>query len=223
MGLKSSLFRGDPKLEAALVSDPAHIIPGASGIHVGKIQLALVQLDQASIESTEVTAKRYGPSTAGAVLAYKKKRKILNRAYQTQPDNIVGKMTMASLDSEMATLEQSAKGAGKLVKKYKSLVSLTHRPTLAGVQARNGLPADESAQLCLDWLRAELARRELLAGQDPIAADYTETVVRKYTLRPNSVAKDQRTGVSMGALKDLWNGALDEFLHAYLETQAVRS
>jgi hypothetical protein len=31
MGLQSKLFRGDPKLEAAAVTDPAHIMLGASG------------------------------------------------------------------------------------------------------------------------------------------------------------------------------------------------
>ena len=35
------LFAGDPKLEAAAVSDPAHIKKGAIGDHVRKIQVAL--------------------------------------------------------------------------------------------------------------------------------------------------------------------------------------
>jgi hypothetical protein len=38
----------------------------------------------------------YGKQTADAVLAYKKKRGIINRGYQASADNIVGKMTMAS-------------------------------------------------------------------------------------------------------------------------------
>jgi hypothetical protein len=48
----------------------------------------------------------YGPKTAAAVLAYKEKRGIINRDYQSKADNIVGIMTMASLDKEM--LEQEA-------------------------------------------------------------------------------------------------------------------
>jgi hypothetical protein len=35
------LFAGDPKLEAAAVSDPAHIQKGAIGDHVRKIRVAL--------------------------------------------------------------------------------------------------------------------------------------------------------------------------------------
>jgi hypothetical protein len=97
MALQSQLFSGDPKLEAAAVSDSAHIVPGSSGDHVRKIQMALIQLDGANITADGI----YGPATAAAVLAYKQKRDIVNRSYQTQADNIVGKMTIASLDSEL--------------------------------------------------------------------------------------------------------------------------
>jgi peptidoglycan hydrolase-like protein with peptidoglycan-binding domain len=97
MTLQSQLFRGDPKLEAAAVSDPAHIVLGARGEHVRKIQLALIQLDGAAIAPDGV----YGPATAAAVLAFKQKRNIINRAIQTTPDNIVGKMTIAAMDDEL--------------------------------------------------------------------------------------------------------------------------
>jgi hypothetical protein len=101
MGLRSQLLRGDPKLEAAAVSDPAHIVQGATGEHVRKIQLALIQLDSAAIDPDG----KYGPATATAVLAYKRKRNIINRTYQAQADNIVGKMTIATLDKEMLAKE----------------------------------------------------------------------------------------------------------------------
>src|SRR3990170_7950091 len=100
MPLKSKLFAGDAKLEAAAVSDPAHIVPGAAGAHVGKIQAALIVLDRALIAANELAKTLYGPSTADAVLAFKRKRNIINPAYQTKADNIVGKMTMAALDAE---------------------------------------------------------------------------------------------------------------------------
>ncbi len=44
MALKSLLFRDDKALEAASVLDTAHIIPNSTGLHVGKIQLALIHL-----------------------------------------------------------------------------------------------------------------------------------------------------------------------------------
>ena len=90
-------------MEDAAVLDSAHICTGAQGNHVVKIQLALIQLDGASIDADG----RFGPATAAAVLAYKRVRNIINRAYQQQPDSIVGKTTVASLDAEMLQRETS--------------------------------------------------------------------------------------------------------------------
>ncbi|HZS53464.1 MAG TPA: hypothetical protein VFA65_03605 [Bryobacteraceae bacterium] len=105
MALQSRLFRNDHKLEAAAVSDPAHIVPNARGLHVGKIQIALIHVDGAVINGRELQSAAYGASTARAVFAFKQKRNIINRSYQTKPDNIVGKMTIAELDREILALE----------------------------------------------------------------------------------------------------------------------
>ncbi|HOL37494.1 MAG: hypothetical protein JSR43_14945 [Proteobacteria bacterium] len=102
MTLQSRLLRNDPNLEAAAVRDSAHIVPGAKGEHVRKIQAALIRLDEAAITAHG----SYDAKTAAAVLAYKKKRHIVNHAYQTQADDIVGKMTIARLDQELLAGEQ---------------------------------------------------------------------------------------------------------------------
>ena len=101
MPLVSFLLRDDKRLQATLVSDPAHVTPGSHGAFVRKIQVALEDLDGITIDPKEVTAKVYGPSTAAAVLAFKKKRAIINPAYQRSADNIVGKMTIAEIDKEL--------------------------------------------------------------------------------------------------------------------------
>jgi peptidoglycan hydrolase-like protein with peptidoglycan-binding domain len=100
------LYKGDPRLEACLVQDSAHVQSGASGDHVFKIQTALILLDDLKIARGELAAKTYGPSTAAAVRAFKKKRNIINWTYQTQADDIVGKMTIAALDNEISQWEQ---------------------------------------------------------------------------------------------------------------------
>jgi hypothetical protein len=105
MRLNSKFLRVDPKLQAAFVSDPDHILLGAVGAHVVRIQSVLSLLDGAVISDRELQRGSYGPTTARAVLAYKRKRNIVNRAYETQADNIVGKMTVASFDREMFALE----------------------------------------------------------------------------------------------------------------------
>jgi hypothetical protein len=112
MPLRSELFRGDHKLENAAVHDSAHILPGSSGPHVEKIQVALMLLDSTSIAESELAADRYGETTAAAVLAYKRKRNIINRSYQSTADNIVGRMTIASLDSEMTGRSALQKRSG---------------------------------------------------------------------------------------------------------------
>lgn len=111
MALKSKLMRGDERLEACLVSDPAHVLLGAVGAHVDRIQTAIIALDGATIDANERSAKRYGPSTAAAVKAYKQKRDIVNRRYQSRADDIVGKMTIARLDEEMALHEKQKTGS----------------------------------------------------------------------------------------------------------------
>lgn len=97
MALQSQRFRGDPKLEACAVSDPAHIFQGARGPHVGKIQQTLIELDAADIVQDSI----FGPATAAAVRAFKQTRGILNASGKI--DEIVGKKTIAALDQEQTT------------------------------------------------------------------------------------------------------------------------
>jgi peptidoglycan hydrolase-like protein with peptidoglycan-binding domain len=125
VALQSELFRGDRKLEAAAVFDPSHVVPGETGPHVQKLQLALNRLDRAGLKLDSI----YGPGTAAAVLAYKKRRQIVNRSYQTQADNIVAKMTIASLDREIRIDEF----------KPVSIVPLFPPPTIPTVPVRSGL------------------------------------------------------------------------------------
>jgi hypothetical protein len=107
MPLTSRTLSGDQRLEACLVQDSAHLTPGVQGEFVAKVQAALIFLDELSIDEGEIESQTYGPSTANAVLSYKTARNIVNRAYQSSPDNIVGKMTIKSLDDEMRIAENS--------------------------------------------------------------------------------------------------------------------
>lgn len=107
MALRSDLFRDCPELQECLVRDAAHVTKGSVGNHVHLIQAALVALDGADIDLAEWNEQRYGETTADAVLAYKTRREIINRSYQSKPDNIVGKMTIASLDEEVWTRQHT--------------------------------------------------------------------------------------------------------------------
>lgn len=105
MPLVSRLFRDNERLRACLVDNSAHVTRGSQGVHVALIQYAALRLEGGRIEGPEITAKLYGPSTAAVVLAYKTRRRIINPAYQTSPDSIVGRMTIAALDREMMLAE----------------------------------------------------------------------------------------------------------------------
>lgn len=105
MSLQSQWFRGNARLQQCLVSDPSHVQGGDFGDHVTLIQGALLTLDQSEISADEQARQSYGPSTANAVLKYKEKRKIINTSYQKSADNIVGRMTIRSLDTEMLAQE----------------------------------------------------------------------------------------------------------------------
>ena len=84
--------------------------PGArdarhTGEHVSLVQYALMRLLVADLAASETNAMRYGAETAAAVLKYKRHLGIVNPAYQKVEDNIVGKMTIKSLDDMMWVLE----------------------------------------------------------------------------------------------------------------------
>jgi len=107
MTLRSDALAGDERLEACLVKDAAHLTLGAQGEFVAKVQAALIFLDELLIDDRELDTSTYGPSTAAAVLKFKKKRKIINRSYQQHEDDIVGKMTIKALDDELVIAENA--------------------------------------------------------------------------------------------------------------------
>ncbi len=105
MTLQSRLLSTNQRLRDCETRDAAHVVPGEHGAHVGLIQQALIQLEDEPIAVAELTTETYGATTAAGVLRYKTKRRIINKAYQQQADDIVGRMTIKSLDDEMTKLE----------------------------------------------------------------------------------------------------------------------
>jgi hypothetical protein len=103
--LSSKLLSGNQRLKDCEVFDPAHVVPGDRNEHVRLIQIALFMIERADIVTSEIDSSFYGPSTAAAVLSYKTVRGIINPAYQRTADNIVGKMTIKRLDTDMLAVE----------------------------------------------------------------------------------------------------------------------
>lgn len=118
MPLVSKLFTDpiDADLEACLIDDKAHITPGSRGEHVRKIQIALNRLSEGTGRNEVFLAMdgNYGPRTAEAVKRYKNARNIL-QPWQKTADDIVGKRTIQSLDTEMDFLENEVDQASQYV------------------------------------------------------------------------------------------------------------
>jgi len=107
MALVSAHFKGSKRLQACFEENTAHVMPGSQGPHVKLIQEALVILGAGVVAQDELLAARFGPSTQSCVDNFKgPPRNIINRSYQTKPDGIVGKMTIARLDQEMYDWER---------------------------------------------------------------------------------------------------------------------
>jgi peptidoglycan hydrolase-like protein with peptidoglycan-binding domain len=101
MALTSNLFAGDARREACAASDSEAIGPGDTGPHVRKLQGAVTVLDAAVIAKSELDAAHYGPSTAGAVLAYKQKRGLADRSDPPRANDLAGATTIKALDGEL--------------------------------------------------------------------------------------------------------------------------
>jgi hypothetical protein len=108
MALVSIWFRSNTRLQECLTSDSAHVQKGDQGYHVALIQSAILMLDNTEISADEQNQSLYGRSTANAVRGYKSKRQIINFSYQSTADDIVGRMTIQSLDKEMLARERRA-------------------------------------------------------------------------------------------------------------------
>jgi len=88
MPLVSQQFKNDDELEQCLVDDVHHVVPGVRGPHVAKIQEALIKLGEGVISAAGLSTMQYGNTTAQSVLAYKTRRGIINKAYQTELSQI---------------------------------------------------------------------------------------------------------------------------------------
>jgi hypothetical protein len=138
--LRSKLFSDSRELQACLVSDASHVVPGARGDHVARIQSALVRLRVLEAADASAEAGHYGARTTEAVLTYKRAFKIINRSYQNSADNVVGRMTIASLDQAVFVLDGGGKGRRLAAFPGPHPVSPTNSSTRIGVVQRTVRP-----------------------------------------------------------------------------------
>jgi peptide chain release factor 2 len=130
-------------------------------------------------------------------------------------------------DLRIDTYRSSGAG-GQHVNKTDSAVRLTHLPTGIVVACQNERSQHKNKSIAMKILRARLyelekeKQREKVAEMDKAKKDIAwGSQIRSYVLHPYRLVKDHRTGKEIGNADAVLDGDLDQFIEAYLQSQAA--
>ena len=137
-----------------------------------------------------------------------------------------GEIEINEDDLQVDTYRASGAG-GQHVNKTDSAVRITHRPTGIVVQCQNERSQSSNRATAMVVLRAKLLERKERERQEEISREKGEvqdvnfgSQIRSYVLHPYTMVKDHRTGYEMGDVQRVLDGDLDEFVRAYLLSNA---
>jgi peptide chain release factor 2 len=129
-------------------------------------------------------------------------------------------------DLRVDTYRSSGAG-GQHVNVTDSAVRITHLPTGIVVQCQNERSQHRNRDMAMKMLRSrlyehELAKREVKRAQEEgLKRDIDfGSQIRSYVLQPYQRIKDLRTGHETGDVSSVLDGDLDEFIKAFLVSQA---
>jgi peptide chain release factor 2 len=125
-------------------------------------------------------------------------------------------------DLRIDTYRASGAG-GQHVNKTDSAVRFTHLPTGIVVTCQNERSQHKNRAMAMKILRArlfELEERKRREELEKFSKEKKEIAwgsqIRSYVLHPYQLVKDHRTGVEIGNTNAVLDGAIDEFIQAYL-------
>jgi peptide chain release factor 2 len=125
-------------------------------------------------------------------------------------------------DLRVDTFRASGAG-GQHVNKTDSAVRMTHFPSGIVVSCQNERSQHKNRAMAMKILRArlfELEQRKKREELEKFSKDKKEIAwgsqIRSYVLHPYQMVKDHRTGVEVGNTSAVLDGAIDEFIEAYL-------
>jgi peptide chain release factor 2 len=137
-----------------------------------------------------------------------------------------GEIEINEDDLQVDTYRASGAG-GQHVNKTDSAVRITHRPTGIVVQCQNERSQSSNRATAMVVLRAKLLERKERERQEEIAREKGEvqdvnfgSQIRSYVTHPYTMVKDHRTSYEMGDVQRAFDGDLDDFVRAYLLSNA---
>lgn len=126
-------------------------------------------------------------------------------------------------DIEMQVYRSSGAG-GQHINKTSSAVRLKHLPTGIVVSCQTQRSQFQNKDFCMKMLRAklvEIKEREHLEKISDIKGDQLKiewgSQIRSYVFMPYTLVKDHRTGCENSNVQAVMDGALDNFINAYLK------
>ncbi|MGF1580854.1 MAG: peptide chain release factor 2 [Gemmataceae bacterium] len=119
---------------------------------------------------------------------------------------------------------------GQHQNKTESAVRYIHKPTGVRGESRSERSQHKNDAIALAQLKSRLYQIEEDKRRGELEQRYDEkgevafgSQIRNYTMQPYTLVKDVRTGVESGQVQNVLDGAIDDFMHAYLRQEAEKA
>ncbi|PCI94706.1 peptide chain release factor 2 [Candidatus Aerophobetes bacterium] len=124
-------------------------------------------------------------------------------------------------DVRVDTFRASGAG-GQHINTTDSAVRVTHIPTKIVVSCQNERSQLQNKETCFKILKSKLYEREVLEREQAIKGGEKKEIawgsqIRNYVFQPYTLVKDTRTKFEKGNIQDVMDGAIDEFITAFLK------